>query len=303
MWTVLVLPIVLGGLALFAASLNGVLTAVASGRRATLAEWAEPLRASARLLVRQRRTTFRADVVLRRVGIAGIVVAALLASVPTPLGGVAVADLPVGVVWFNAMEILLWALVWLTGWGGNSAFSLVGGYRFLAQALAYELPLMFALTAPPLAADSLRVGAIVQAQQDVWFALWMPLAFLVYLIGIVGVAFWGPLSPPAAADVAGGVTAELSGADRLVFLAGRYLMLAAGAAFAVPLFLGGGQGPLLPAWLWSLLKMAAVLAVLVWLRRFSLVRAERLMSWGWLVLLPVVLLQVLVVGVVVLLRG
>ena len=61
-------------------------------------------------------------------------VVALLAALVVPLGNRAVLDLPVGIVWFNAMEVLLWVLVWMTGWGGNSAYSLVGGYRFLAQA-------------------------------------------------------------------------------------------------------------------------------------------------------------------------
>ena len=66
-----------------------------------------------------------------------------------PLGEWAIFDLDVGVVWFNAMDVLVWAAVWLTGWGANSAHSLVGGYRFLAHGLGYELPLMFALMPPP----------------------------------------------------------------------------------------------------------------------------------------------------------
>ncbi|SFQ72134.1 NADH-quinone oxidoreductase subunit H [Amycolatopsis arida] len=299
LWTVLVLPVVLGALALAAAALHAGLAARAAGRPVA-AELTTPLYAAARLLVRQRRRIPRADLVLWRAGLAGIVVAALLAAMVVPLGEHVVADLSAGVVWFNAMEVLLWMLVWLVGWGANSAFALVGGYRFLAQALAYELPLMFALTAPPLAAASLRVGDVVRAQDGLWFAVWMPAAFAVYLVGIVGVAFWGPLANPVGGDIAGGASVEVSGVDALVLRAGRYLMLAAGAAFAVPLFLGGGMGPLLPPWLWSLVKTAAVLAVLVWLRhRLPRLPVERLMTWGWTVLLPLVLAQLLVVGVVV----
>ncbi|WP_051325635.1 complex I subunit 1 family protein [Glycomyces tenuis] len=304
LWSVLLLPVALGALALFAASLNAGFAAAAAGRPVVAAELAGPLREGTRLLVRQRRRTARADVLLWRLGAGGIVVAALLASAVIPFGGFAVSDMPVGVVWFNAMEVLLWVLVWMVGWGGNSAYSLVGGYRFLAQGLAYELPLMFALTAPPLAAGSLRVGEIAQAQESLWFVVWMPVAFAVYLIGLAGVTFWGPLSSPASSDVAGGALAELSGIDRLMVLAGRYLMLAAGAAFAVPMFLGGGHGPLLPPWLWSVLKTLAVLGLLVWLGwRWPRVRPERLMTPAWLVLLPAVLVQVLIVGVLALARG
>jgi NADH-quinone oxidoreductase subunit H len=97
------------------------------------------------------------------------------------------------------------------------------------------------------------------------------------------------------------VQAELAGVDRLVFLVGRYLVLAAAAAFAVPLFLGGGAGPLLPDWAWTVLKTLLVLGVLVWARwRLPLVRMDRFEEWSWVVLLPVTLAQLFVVCVVVL---
>ena len=115
---------------------------------------------------------------------------------------------------------------------------------------------------------------------------------------------WGPFTPPAGPDVAGGVLAELSGVDRLLVQAGRHALLTAGAAFAVPMFLGGGAGPLLPAWAWVLVKTGALLAVLVWLRRrLPAVRPELFMEVGWVVLLPLVLVQDLVVAVVVVWRG
>ena len=80
-----------------------------------------------------------------------------------PFGSFVLADLPVGLVWFNAVDVLLWALWWLLGWGANSSWSLVGGYRFLALALSYELPLMFALTAPvrQIASNAGHDGAVV----------------------------------------------------------------------------------------------------------------------------------------------
>ena len=98
--------------------------------------------------------------------------------------------------------------------------------------------------------------------------------------------------------------AELSGVDRLVLQAGRYLFLTAGAAFSVPLFLGGGAGPVLPGWAWVLVKTVLVLAVLVWLRRrIPLLRPDRFMEVGWMVLLPAAVLQDLVVSLVVVWKG
>jgi NADH-quinone oxidoreductase subunit H len=296
-WGALLLPVVLVAFALAAATLDDTLAARTAGARTTLTA---PLRATAGLLVQQRRRTLAADTLLWRGGGAALVVAAVLASLATPLGRWAVTDMPVGVVWFNAMEIVAWAAVWLVGWGANSAFGLVGGYRFVAQGLAYELPHMFVLTTAALGAGSLRVADIVAAQQDLWFVVWMPVAFVVYLFSVLGMAFFRPFDQAVGSDIGGGALAELSGVDRLVFVAGRWLLLTSGAAMAVPLFLGGGAGPLLPDWLWSLLKTAAVLAGLVWVsRRMPTIRMERFEEIAWMVLVPATLLQALVVALVV----
>lgn len=307
-WSLLVLPVVLGVVACAAAGLDSVLGASALYGPArsvralgTRAAW--PLREAGRLLGQPARRTKAADTALVRAGTALLPVAALLAGAVVPLGFAAVSDPGVGLVWFNAMEALAWAAVWLTGWGPNSAFSMAGGYRFLALGLAYELPHMFALTTAGLGAGSLRVGEVVAAQDGLWFAVWMPAAFAVYLLSAVAMAFWGPFDQPVGTDVAGGAAAELSGVDRLVFLGGRWLLLVVAAAFSVPLFLGGGHGPLLPPWAWTLVKTAAVLALLVTMRRaLPALRPDRFMGLAWMVLLPLTLLQALVVSVVVVLR-
>ncbi|MCW3840610.1 NADH-quinone oxidoreductase subunit H [Micromonospora yasonensis] len=292
----------LGLLAVAAAALDGFLTARAAGSASS--GWSHPYGEAARLMRQRRRTTAAADRLLWRTGGAGLLLMALMIITVVPLGRWTLFDLDVGVVWFNAMDVLAWAFVWLTGWGGNSTHSLVGGYRFLAHGLAYELPLMFALVAPAVGASSLNLGAIAAAQQGLWFVVWMPVAFLVYCLGVLAIAVWGPFSPALGADVAGGVTAELSGVDRLLFKGGRYALLAAGAGFAVPAFLGGGAGPLLPAWAWMLIKTLALLAVFVWLRRrLPAARPDVFMEVGWVVLLPAVLLQDLIVAVIATGRG
>ncbi|MBW4718663.1 NADH-quinone oxidoreductase subunit H [Saccharothrix obliqua] len=296
-WGGLLLPPVLVAFAVAGAAFDSVLTARAAGAPA------RPLRSVVGLLAQRRRRTAAADALLWRGGAIALVVAAVLASAATPLGHHVVGDLSVGVVWFNAMEVVAWAAVWLVGWGSNSAFPLVSGYRFVAQGLAYELPHMFALITAALGAGSLRVGDVVAAQRDVWFVVWMPVAFLVYLVSVPAMAFFRPFDQAAGADAGGGVLAELSGVDRLVFIAGRWLLLVSGAAMAVPLFLGGGSGPLLPGWAWSVVKTAAVLALLVWAgRRFPTIRVDRFQEVAWLVLLPATLVQALFVSLVVVAR-
>ncbi|MBY0389939.1 MAG: NADH-quinone oxidoreductase subunit H [Mycobacterium pseudokansasii] len=284
-------------LALYAACLDGVLTGGGDGARRGSA--AIPLVEVARLMRQRRRTLVAADRLLWRIGGAGLIVVALLMVTVVPLGRWTLFDLDVGVAWFNAMDVMVWGLVWLAGWGANSAYALVGGYRFLAHGLGYELLLMFAVVAPAVAAGSLRVGDVAAAQSGLWYAVWMPVAFVVYSLGVVAFSLWGPFAPALGADIVGGVTAELSGVDRLVFLAGRYALLAAGATFAVPVFLGGGAGPWLPGWLWVLAKTVALLTILVWLRRqIPAFRPEKFMEVAWVVLLPAVLVQDLIVAVI-----
>lgn len=258
-----------------------------------------PIQETGRLLRQQRRSVLGADLLLWRIGGSGLIVAAFLAALVVPVGTLVPLDIPVGVVWFNAVDVLLWALWWLLGWGGNSVYPLIGGYRFLAQALAYEIPLMFALIAPAIGAHSLRITDVVAAQHPVWFALTMPVAFLVYCASVTAFSAWGPFSLPAGTDIAGGVLGELSGVDRLLVLAGRWCLLAAGAAFAVPMFLGGGAGPFLPPALWVLVKTCGLIAALIVLRRMvPAVRPQRLAEAGWLILMPLVLLQLLITSVV-----
>ena len=298
-WAIAALGI-LGALAVTAAMLDGALAARAGAKSGgTLGGPVRPFGEAVRLMRQRRRTTVEADRLLWRIGGAGLLVTAALMVAVVPLGEWTIFDLDVGVMWFNAMDVMVWALVWLTGWGANSAHSLVGGYRFLAHGLGYELPLMFALVAPAIAAETLNVGAVAAAQEGLWFAVWMPVAFLVYLLGVAAFSVWGPFAPAIGTDVSGGARVELSGVDRLVFEAGRYALLAAGAAFAVPMFLGGGAGPLLPGWAWVLVKTVALLAVLVWLRRrLPAFRPDKFMEVGWMLLLPAVLLQDLVVAVI-----
>ncbi|MBV7695720.1 NADH-quinone oxidoreductase subunit H [Streptomyces sp. TRM70350] len=298
-WTLLAAPGLLLGSAVLAVAGNAVLDARGAGRPVGLATAVRPFLDVPRALVTQPRRLPAPDRLLWRTGVVTVPVAAVLSTLVIPFGHHAVADLSVGVVWFNAMEVLTWAGLWLAGWGPNSAFSLVGGYRFLAQGLAYELPLMFALISAATGAQSLRVGDIAAAQHGLWYAVWMPVAFAAYLAGVLAFSFLGPFAYPAGRDVSGGVLGETSGVDRLLLQAGRWLWLASGAAMAVPLFLGGGAGPGLPAWAWSLVKTLLVLGLLVWvLRRLPVVRADRYVEFAWVVLIPLTIVQTLVPALV-----
>ncbi|WP_280188367.1 MULTISPECIES: NADH-quinone oxidoreductase subunit H [Nocardia] len=296
-WLALILPVIVLALVWAVEVADSVLRARIAGARTGAVS--APLQSAALLVGQQRRRTLAADALLWRSGGSALLIAAVLAAALVPIGDRVVVDSSVSLVWFNTLEVVAWAAVWLAGWGANSAFSLVGAYRFVAQGLAYELPHMFALICAAVGAGSLRITDIVAEQEDLWFAVIMPVAFAVYLLSVPAMSFSPPFATATGGDIAGGVFAEVSGVDRLVLVVGRRALFVAAAAMAVPLFLGGGAGPWLPGSLWSLIKTLAVLAVLIWMgRRWPAIRMSRYMEVAWVVLLPLILLQTLVVSIV-----
>jgi NADH-quinone oxidoreductase subunit H len=263
-----------------------------------LRSFVEPIRSGVRLLLEQRRSTLAPDSLLWRLGCAAVPVLGVLSLAVVPIGGRTLWSTSADLVWFNAMEAMLWAAVWLVGWGPNAFHALTGGYRFLAQGLAYELPLMFSLITVGVAAGSLRMTDIVAAQSDLWFVVTMPVAFVVFVGSGAAFAFWGPFAAPAGPDIAGGVGSELSGVDRLLLDVGRAVFLGATAAMAAALFLGGGSGPVLPGPVWHVLKTVAVVVTLVAVgRRMPVLRPDRTVEVAWMVLVPATLLQALVVAI------
>ncbi|NEE02041.1 NADH-quinone oxidoreductase subunit H [Phytoactinopolyspora halotolerans] len=289
----LVLLVGLGLGAVFAATDHAVLTADAHGIGV-------PIRRATRLLLTQRRTTLAPDRLLWRIGCVAVPLLAFGSLAVVPITGSSLLSTTADLVWFNTMEVLLWGAVWLAGWGPNAVHALTGGYRFLAQGLAYELPLMFAIITAGLGAGSLNAESVVAAQDGMWFVVTMPVAFAAFLLGAAGFAFWGPLSAPAGADIAGGVMSELSGVDRLSVEAGRAVFLGSAAAMAATLFLGGGHGPWLPGTAWLLIKTLLVIGAMILAgRRMPVVRPERFMDVAWIVLIPATLVQALAVALLV----
>lgn len=294
---------VLAGLAAVSLSVAGVSAVLeARGRGRGRPIWSGlsvPLAEAARMMRERPRRTVSADRLLWRSASSAVIPLAVLIVAFVPLGAHALVDHRLGVVWINALDVVAWAVMWLLGWGANSVVGLVGGYRFLALALGYELPLMFALTAPAIAAGSLDLAQISSAQDGLWFVVWAPAAFAAYCWGVLGFSVRAPMDPGAGVDINGGILAELAGVDRLLVLAGRYALLVAGSAAAVPLFLGGGAGPLLPGWVWVLAKTLALSVLLVLAgRRVPTLRPDKLLELGWVVVLPVVVAQDLVVSVI-----
>lgn len=266
---------------------------------------AGPPRRAALLLLQARTSTEHPDGPGWALGAAMLGALAATALVVVPLSQTAaVADVSSGIVLFGAAMALVMVAVFLHGWSANSALPLVGGYRFVAQALSYEMPLALVLIGAALPARSLAVGSIVESQQSLWNAVRQPLGLPLFLVAGLGLAFWGPLATPDGADLAGGTRAEVSGSALLVWELSRAAVLVAVAAMGAAAFLGGWWGPLLPGPVWVVAKTLLLLGVLVGAGHLvARVRLERFVVVAWTVLIPLALLDVFQGGLLALLQA
>lgn len=271
---------------------------VASTGLRPIAAATAPLRDAALLVTQFPSWTERPDRqtwILAPALLAGLA-ATMLAPVPLAAAW-AVADIPHGILLFGAAAALVIVPVFLQGWSPNSEFPLIGAYRMLSQGLSYMIPLALALIAAVLPAESLSIGDIVLDQGDLWNVVRMPLGLPVYLAAAAGLAFYGPLSLPAGAQLGTGIELEASGVDLLSWRVAQRAVLVAASAVGASVFLGGWQGPLLPGIAWLTLKTWALLVVFAAARQVvPQLRPEQFVAFGWVVLLPLSLVNIFVTG-------
>lgn len=284
--------------AYLAAVLDLALGGAAAGRVRWRTSLTAPLTCAA-VLVRQTRVeTERPDWQAWALAPGLLVGLAATMLVVVPVApDVAVAGVPHGVILFGAAVALVVIPTFLEGWSPNSILALIGGYRMFAQALSYMIPLALVVIGAALPAESLDFGLIVADQAALWNIVRMPLGLVIYLAAGTGAAFWGPLSPPAGADLAGGIDLEASSLHLLAWRVGQLGVLVGIAAVGATAFLGGWHGPLLPGPVWVVLKTLVLLAVLVASRHWvAPVPPERFVVFAWTVLLPLALLDIFVTG-------
>jgi NADH-quinone oxidoreductase subunit H len=219
------------------------------------------------------------------------------------------ADLNIGILWVLAMGSLMIYGIVLAGWSSGSNYPLLGAIRSSAQMISYEVGMGLALIAVLMHSGSLQMSEIVASQDRVWNAIPQFPAFVIYLIAGLAETNRPPFDlPEAESELVAGFHTEYSGIRFALFYLGEYLNVVTVAAVAVTLFLGGWRGPapeFLP-WLWPLLwflvKVLALVYLYVWIRAtLPRIRYDRLMAFGWKLLIPFGLLWVLVTGAIIVL--
>lgn len=228
-------------------------------------------------------------------------------------GPAMVSDLRVGLFFLVAVFSIHTVAILMAGWGSNNKYSLLGGIRGVAQAISYELPLVFSFLGVVLLTGSLSTTDIVQAQSGGiwnWYVVAQPVGFLVYLICSIAEVNRVPFDiPEAESELVSGYNTEYSGMRFAMFFLAEYASLFATSAIAATVFLGGWTSPLpepsalvaspLGYFVWSAfwftVKVFALITLAIWIRgTLPRLRADQLMNFAWKFLVPVVLVNVCV---------
>ncbi|MBK1723076.1 NADH-quinone oxidoreductase subunit NuoH [Thiocystis violacea] len=232
--------------------------------------------------------------------------------------GLVLADINAGLLYVLALSSLGVYGIIIAGWASNSRYALLGAMRSAAQIVAYEIAMGFALVGVLVAAGSLNLGVIVEAQQGnllTWF--WLPLLplFGVYLISGVAETNRAPFDvAEGESEIVAGFHVEYSGMAFAVFFLAEYANMILIAALTALLFMGGWLSPLPQAWTgdlwilqdgfhWLLLKTFFFMFVFLWLRAtFPRYRYDQIMRLGWKVFIPITIVWILVVALAVVYR-
>lgn len=218
---------------------------------------------------------------------------------------IGVADPNVGLLFFLAMTALAAYSVLLGGYASNSKYALLGALRSAAQMVSYEVFMGIALMGVVLMSGSFNLREIVGAQSDGWFILPQCVGFLVFLIAGIAESHRLPFDlPEAEHEIVAGFHTEYSSMKFGMFFIGEYLGVAVISAMIVTLYFGGWLGPGLPPLVWFCLKTFIFICFFILLRAaIPRPRYDQLMSFGWKLMLPIALINLLITGGVVLWIG
>ena len=236
-------------------------------------------------------------------------------GLPDPVPFLVAPALDVGVLWVFALSSIAVYGVLLGGWASNNKYGFLGGLRSSAQLVAYEIPLGLGLLGVVLAAGSLKLDSIINAQAEtgIWYAFAQPLGFIVFLVAAFAEAARLPFDlPEAEQELVGGYHTEYSGIKLLLFLVAEFLHMVTAAFLIVIMFLGGwhlwgvtGSSQEV-TWIGALVRFGVLSAKILGVILFFMLvrwswprfRFDQLMNLAWKVMLPLGLVNLVTVAAV-----
>jgi NADH-quinone oxidoreductase subunit H len=271
----------------------------------------QPLADVGKLFFKEEFTPDGANKVIFHIAPMLAVIPALVTFSVVPFGpndAFRVTDINVGLLLFLALSSLGVYSITLGGWSSNNKYALLGGLRSAAQMISYELPMGLSTIGVLLLSGSLSLVDIVKAQESMWFVVYQPVAFVIFMITALAETNRAPFDlPEAEAELVAGFHTEYSSMKFGLFFLGEFANVLSISCIATTLFLGGWNGPWLPdslKFLWFFAKLGVLVFFFIWVRwTYPRLRYDQLMNLGWKVLLPVTILNILVTALVIFWRG
>ncbi|MGN6509217.1 MAG: NADH-quinone oxidoreductase subunit NuoH [Chitinophaga sp.] len=232
-----------------------------------------------------------------------VVVASVLMSFTViPFGpNVVVADWNIGLLFFLAMSSLGVYSIVLGGWASNNKYALLGAMRGASQMISYEVFMGLALMGVVLLSGTFNLRGIVEAQRGLWYFIPQFLGFIIFLIAGIAETHRLPFDiPEAESELVAGFHAEYSGMKFGMFFIGEYLGITLVSSMIVTLYFGGWLGPaFLPGVIWFVIRTFVFISLFILLRAsMPRPRYDQLMEYGWKVLFPLSLLNLLATAAV-----
>lgn len=263
-----------------------------------------PLTAGIALLGQENVRPRQPDRILYETAPPLLLAVAVIAAAVLPLTGTGiVVDMATGALFINAALAYVMIALVIGGWGSQSAYGMVGGWRFLGQIVAYSMLIVMPIAAVAMRAESLSTTAIVESQAGIWNAIYQPAGFVVFAVGAMALAFLPPFDlPDAPSELAGGAIGEYTGGRYAIIRLARLILVVVMATSITVFYFGGWLGPLLPDWSWTIVKTLIVAAAMLLAGRYTpRVATDQLLSWSWKLGIPLALANIGWVGIILLL--
>lgn len=276
--------------------------------------WLQAIADMIKMFTKEDITPANADRVVFNIAPGLAVFSSIMAFAVIPFApGFAGTEMNVGLLYIIAIGGLGTLAILMAGWSSNNKYALLGAFRAVAMLLTYEIPMVMALVVVALAAGSMSLVDVVNAQESMWYVITMPLAFLIFFLAGVAEVGRSPFDLiEAESEIIAGFHTEYSGIKFGMFMIGEYVHMFALSFFTSVLFLGGYQIPFidvaaLPPPFGPILGLISLLVkvfffvfVMMWLRgtlpRF---RIDHLLDFAWKFLVPLSLVLLIAVAVVV----
>jgi len=262
----------------------------------------QPVADAIKVLLKEDIIPDRADKIVWWLAPIVAFVPALMIVAVVPFGnGALLADLNIGILYVVAISSVATVGIFMAGWGSNNKYSLLGAMRDVAAVVSYEIPLVLSIIGVVLIAGSLSLNQIVMAQ-NIPFILLQPLGFFLFFVAGCAEINRSPFDlMEADSELVAGFHTEYSGMKFAMFYLAEYAEAVAISAIIATLFLGGWRGPVLPPWLWLVIKVIIVFFAMVWTRAtLPRVRIDQLMALAWKFLLPLALINLFITAIEVL---